>query len=92
LSDDETRELAVLVRKLADDWGIGVLLVEHDMEMVMNVCDEVVVLDFGRRICAGTPEEVRGDPLVRTAYLGELTPEEAAAEEPPGTAGAPLGA
>jgi ABC-type branched-subunit amino acid transport system ATPase component/ABC-type branched-subunit amino acid transport system permease subunit len=86
LSDDETRELAVLVRRLADDWGIGVLLVEHDMEMVMNVCDEVVVLDFGRRICAGTPEEVRRDPLVRTAYLGELTPEEAAAEEPPGAA------
>jgi sulfate-transporting ATPase len=75
LSDDETRELARLVRRLAEDWGMGVLLVEHDVDMVMNVCDQVVVLDFGRRICAGTPEEVRRDPAVRAAYLGDLEPE-----------------
>ncbi|MFF4015899.1 ATP-binding cassette domain-containing protein [Streptomyces sp. NPDC001843] len=75
LSDDETRELARLVRRLAEDWGMGVLLVEHDVDMVMNVCDQVVVLDFGRRICAGAPEEVRRDPAVRAAYLGDLEPE-----------------
>jgi len=75
LSDDETRELARLVRRLAEDWGMGVLLVEHDVDMVMSVCDQVVVLDFGRRICAGTPDEVRRDPAVRAAYLGDLEPE-----------------
>ena len=47
LGDAQTAELAHLVRRLADDWGIGVLLVEHDMNFVMNVCDDIVVLDFG---------------------------------------------
>lgn len=70
LGDVETAELAHLVRRLADDWGIGVLLVEHDMNFVMSVCDHIVVLDFGRKIAEGSPEQVRGDPDVVAAYLG----------------------
>jgi sulfate-transporting ATPase len=71
LGDVETAELAHLVRRLADEWGIGILLVEHDMSFVMSVCDRIVVLDFGRVIGEGTPEEIRQDPLVVAAYLGE---------------------
>ena len=56
---------------------MGVLLVEHDMNFVMSVCDELVVLDFGRKIGEGPPEQVRNDPAVIAAYLGE--PEEDAA-------------
>ena len=53
LGDAETAELAHLVRRLADDWGMAVLLVEHDMNFVMSVCDDIVVLDFGRKIADG---------------------------------------
>jgi sulfate-transporting ATPase len=71
LGDAETAELAQLVRRLADDWGMAILLVEHDMNFVMSVCDELVVLDFGRRIAEGVPEEVRREPGVIAAYLGQ---------------------
>jgi sulfate-transporting ATPase len=71
LGDGETAELAHLVRRLATEWGIAVLLVEHDMNFVMSVCDELVVLDFGRKIAEGSPDGVRGNPDVIAAYLGE---------------------
>ena len=71
LGDAETAELAHLVRRLADEWGMAILLVEHDMSFVMSVCDELVVLDFGRRIAEGRPETVRHDRSVIAAYLGE---------------------
>lgn len=70
LSSAESMELGRLVRRLADEWGMAVLVVEHDMNFVMEVCDEVVVLDFGRLIASGPPEQVRSDPAVIAAYLG----------------------
>jgi len=71
LSTAESAELARVVRRLADEWGMAVLVVEHDMNFVMGVCDDVVVLDFGERIASGTPEEIRSDPAVIAAYLGD---------------------
>jgi ABC-type branched-subunit amino acid transport system ATPase component len=77
LSSTESRELARVVRRLADEWGMAVLVVEHDMNFVMGVCDRVVVLDFGRLIASGSPEEIRSDPAVIAAYLGERSDVEA---------------
>jgi sulfate-transporting ATPase len=79
LSASESRELARVVRRLADEWGMAILVVEHDMNFVMGVCDNVIVLDFGRLISSGSPEEVRHDPAVIAAYLGDLTETEAEA-------------
>jgi ABC-type branched-subunit amino acid transport system ATPase component/branched-subunit amino acid ABC-type transport system permease component len=79
LSEHESAELAGLVRRLASSWGMGVLVIEHDMAFVMGMCDRVVVMDFGRKISEGKPAEVSTDPVALAAYLGEDTVPETAA-------------
>jgi len=71
-SDTETAQFARLLRDLADE-GLAVLLVEHDIDLVMSVCEHLVVLDFGQVIAAGEPSVVRKDPAVIAAYLGAGT-------------------
>jgi branched-chain amino acid transport system permease protein len=65
----EKQALVQVLRQLQDE-GISILLVEHDMDLVMEVCDRLVVMEFGTQLMEGTPREVQQSPAVRAAYLG----------------------
>lgn len=70
LNNYETGQLAVLIRKIRAT-GVTVVLVEHDMELVMDICDRIIVLNLGRKLAEGTPREIQENQAVISAYLGE---------------------
>jgi branched-chain amino acid transport system ATP-binding protein len=71
MNPQETIELDELITKIRDEEGVSILLIEHDMKLVMNISDRIFVVDYGKKIAEGTPLEIKDNPAVIKAYLGE---------------------
>src|SRR5262249_34334774 len=71
MNTKEKADLMVLIRQLRDQFSLGILLIEHDMKLVMGICEQITVLDHGQTIAVGPPESVRSDRKVIEAYLGD---------------------
>jgi len=77
MNPDESLELMNFIGKIRKDFGLTIILIEHHMEVVMGICERILVLNFGKTIAEGTPEEIQNSPEVISSYLGEVVQDDA---------------
>ena len=70
MNPQETEELSAFIRHIKDEFQLTIFIIEHHMNLVMDISDRIYVLDFGKQIAEGTPEEIQKNPVVIAAYLG----------------------
>ena len=71
MNPSETEELMENIRKIRDTFSIAIMLIEHDMNLVMGICEGIAVLNYGKIIAKGTPDQIKSNPVVIEAYLGK---------------------
>jgi branched-chain amino acid transport system ATP-binding protein len=71
MNQEEKEDMTRYIVDLNEEWGMSVVMIEHDMGVVMDVSERVIVLDFGQKIAEGLPDEIMSNPYVKKAYLGE---------------------
>lgn len=71
MNPHETNELMEFIKHIKDKFNLSIIIIEHDMKVIMGICERIYVIDYGKKIAEGTPEEIQNNPLVIKAYLGE---------------------